>query len=112
EHLGRTPLRTDVLPPGEYVLRLQHRGYHDHEVTVDVEPGTVAEVNTTLARVTGVLQVESNLPAIKFVARSVNADVPPREGVTPTELTLPTGRYVIVFQHTEAAPRHFVADVT
>ncbi len=106
-----TPFHVDDLAPGQYPVLVTHPGYAPFQTSVTVTADGVSHVEAPLQRLTGRLHVASNPAGVGFVARSVSNEGEPREGVTPAELQLPTGRYVVVFHRDGFTPRTLVVDV-
>jgi hypothetical protein len=53
EYLGEVPLSTDLLAPGEYHLRLSQPGYYDIDITAEVVPLHIQEVEDRLEQKVG-----------------------------------------------------------
>lgn len=53
EYLGKAPLSTDLLAPGEYNIRLSHPGYYDTDTTAEVVPLHIRKVEGSLKQRVG-----------------------------------------------------------
>ncbi|MDI1319350.1 MAG: PEGA domain-containing protein, partial [bacterium] len=97
EH-GSAPLTLKEVRLGKYPVKARLPGYDDWSGEVEVKENEFAEVYAHLVRSTGKLQIATG-------AAGVNVDITPedKDGAAqrirpPQTLTLPTGRYALVFK--------------
>jgi hypothetical protein len=82
EYKGVAPLTVSGLDPGIYNVTLSRFGYRPSSAPVEVEPGSVSQVNITLSILTGALSVNSSPSGVE-----ITVDGGARTGISPMTFT-------------------------
>jgi formylglycine-generating enzyme required for sulfatase activity len=94
--LEKSPLTLRDQRLGKYPVRVRLEGYEDWDGELEVKENEFSELNVTLVRSTGAVTLTSDPAGLDY---TIKGEVT-RTGRTPSELSLPTGRYDITFRRT------------
>jgi formylglycine-generating enzyme required for sulfatase activity len=88
-----SPLTLKEQKPGRYPVHIRLARYDDWDGEVEVRQNEFAEVNVTLVRSTGLLDLTSQPPDLPYELKGEMT----RQGKTPAKEVVPTGSYSVVF---------------
>ncbi len=95
--LDKSPLTLKEQKLGKYPVRVRLDGYEEWTGEVEVKENEFAELNIELARWSGRLALSAEAEGVEAEVRARDGSGPAQQVRPPATLTLPVGRYELVF---------------
>ena len=91
------PVLIDEMPVGSHQVTVSAAGFSPKEMEVEIAARQLASIDVALERSTGIASITSSAPGLEFTISSSTDGRTLLSGITPRELSLPTGDYEVVF---------------